>query len=219
MQWGFRHGDPRFPFFWEGAAQPAARWHGLGEGPVQYLADTPDGAWAEFLRHEEITEPDDLIGVRRRMWAVQLDTGAEQVLRVDLPSSITTGDATSYVTCQESARRLRAKGATCLLAPSAALHSGGARGQVTDRGLREAGERDGRVWVLLGGRPTVRGWAAVDAGGPAARLLTLVRHFSSQHSPGTSQISRTPSSENRAGVDRRDTERRTGEDRRHRQDL
>lgn len=190
--------------------QPAARWHGLGEGPVQYLADTPDGAWAEFLRHEEITDPDDLMGVRRRMWAVQFDAAAERVLRVDLPSYVTRGDVTSYIPCQESARRLRAKGATCLMAPSAALQGGGARGQVSDRGLREADDRDGRVWVLLGGRPAVRGWAAVDAGGPAERLLALVRHFGSRHS---SSVSPSPTalgrSEQRTGVDRRHTERRT----------
>jgi hypothetical protein len=34
--------------------QPPMRWHGPGEGPVQYLSDTPTGAWAELLRHEEV---------------------------------------------------------------------------------------------------------------------------------------------------------------------
>ena len=52
----YRHADARFPFLWESADQPPARWHGSGEGPVQYFADTPDGAWAEFVRHEGITE-------------------------------------------------------------------------------------------------------------------------------------------------------------------
>jgi hypothetical protein len=48
---------------WEAASQPAARWHADGEGPAQYLADTPVGAWAEFLRHEGITDEADLSGV------------------------------------------------------------------------------------------------------------------------------------------------------------
>ena len=30
------------------------------------------GAWAEFLRHEEITDPADLAGVRRSLWVVEL---------------------------------------------------------------------------------------------------------------------------------------------------
>jgi hypothetical protein len=50
----FRHADPSLPFLWEDVGQPPARWHGDGDGPVQYFTDTPDGAWAEFLRHEEI---------------------------------------------------------------------------------------------------------------------------------------------------------------------
>jgi hypothetical protein len=61
----YRHADPRFPFLWETAAQPPARWHGAGEGPVQYLADTPDGAWAEFMRHEGIATESELMNVRR----------------------------------------------------------------------------------------------------------------------------------------------------------
>lgn len=210
MQWGFRHGDPRFPFFWEGSAQPAARWHDDGHGPVQYLADTPDGAWAEFLRHEEITDAADLMGVRRRIWAVQFDMAAEQVLRVDVPLHVTTGDRSSYRLCQESARRLRAKGATCLVAPSAALSGGAARGQVTDRGLREADHRDGRVWVLLGSRPAARGWAAVDAGAPAERILGLVRHFGGHQNGRAPPGAVTPdSNEQRHGMDRRNVERRT----------
>ena len=49
----FRQADPRYPFLWSDVSQPAARWHAVGEGPAHYFADTPDGAWAELLRHEE----------------------------------------------------------------------------------------------------------------------------------------------------------------------
>jgi len=68
----FRNADRRWPFLWEDSSQPPARWHGPGEGPAQYLADTPDGAWAEFLRHEEIIDPADVSGVRRHLWAIEL---------------------------------------------------------------------------------------------------------------------------------------------------
>ena len=61
----FRRAPANVLFQWEsGLEQPAGRWHGEGEGPAQYLADTPDGAWAEFLRHEHITDPADLAGER-----------------------------------------------------------------------------------------------------------------------------------------------------------
>lgn len=207
MRLGFRHGDPRFPFFWEGSTQPPARWHAAGEGPVQYLADTPDGAWAEFLRHEEIHDAQDLPGVRRRMWVVEVDLGAEQVRQVALQPHTMTGDVSSYPACQAAARRLRADGATCLLAPSAALLGGGARGQVTEGGLREAAERDGVVWAVAGVRPRARGWATVDAGAPPERVLRLVRHFTDQAAADTSPG--PGASEARAGTDRRQDDRRT----------
>lgn len=69
---GFRQADPRYPFLWSDASQPAARWHGDGEGPAHYFADTPDGAWAELLRHEEIHDPADVATFRRALWAVEL---------------------------------------------------------------------------------------------------------------------------------------------------
>jgi len=68
----FRHADPRFPFLCEDSSQPAARWNGPEEGPVQYLCDTPDGAWAEFLRHEEIHDREDLPTIRRALWAIEV---------------------------------------------------------------------------------------------------------------------------------------------------
>ena len=79
---GFRHCDPRFGFLWTTPAQPAARWHGHGEGPANYFADTPSGAWAEFLRHEGIVDPEDLAGVRRSLWAVELPGGRRVEVRV-----------------------------------------------------------------------------------------------------------------------------------------
>ena len=62
---GFRHTDPRFPFLWAGASQPAGRWNRKGE-LTHYFNDTPDGAWAEFLRHEEIDDPEDLATITPR---------------------------------------------------------------------------------------------------------------------------------------------------------
>ena len=67
----FRHADPRFPFLWEDSFQPAGRWNTPGQ-LTHYFADTPDGAWAEFLRHEEISDPADLLTVRRALWAVEV---------------------------------------------------------------------------------------------------------------------------------------------------
>ena len=67
----FRHADRRFPFLWENSSQSPGRWNAAGD-LTHYLCDTPDGAWAEFLRHEEITDPEDLLTIRRAMWAVDI---------------------------------------------------------------------------------------------------------------------------------------------------
>jgi len=78
----YRHTDPRFPFLWESGGQPAGRWNAEGEGPVNTFADRPEGAWAELLRHEEITDP----RVRRRIGAeppiVIFGSARDGVLRV-----------------------------------------------------------------------------------------------------------------------------------------
>jgi hypothetical protein len=106
----YRHADPRFPFLWESAGQPPARWHGPAEGPVQYFADTPDGAWAEFLRHEGITNESELVNVRRALWAIEvpddLNAAAPKATQ-----AVLTGGLDTYEECQQEARRLRSNGA------------------------------------------------------------------------------------------------------------
>lgn len=171
----FRHADPRFPFLWENAGQPPARWHGEGEGPVHYFSDTPDGAWAEFLRHEEITTPEDIATIRRALWAVELRNPPTE--QPNLPVQTLTGGPETYDDCRAEARRVRNRGATGLIAPCAALFDGGARGWKVDGGLQPASSRDGYVMVLFGRRPDLVGWPATIEGRPSEDLLPRVRHF------------------------------------------
>ena len=116
----FRHADPRLPYLREDANQPSARWHDAGEGPAHYFADTPDGAWAEFLRHEEIRDPADLATIRRAIWAVEIPDDEGAALPA-LPEVTVTGGTGTYGACREEARHLRAVGATRIDVPSAAL--------------------------------------------------------------------------------------------------
>ncbi|MGH2747815.1 MAG: RES family NAD+ phosphorylase [Actinomycetota bacterium] len=174
----YRHADPRFPFLWESENEAVGRWNATGDGPVQYLTDTPDGAWAEFLRHEEITTPEDLATVRRAIWAI--DIGDEQPdARPELGKQTLFGNRDSYARCQREARRLRTQGAVSLVAPSAALLPSGASGYRCSGGLVPGPSRDGRVYVLFGARPRAIGWQVVFRGRPATDLLDKVRHFSS----------------------------------------
>lgn len=169
----FRHTDARFPFLWESDRQPPGRWHWQGEGPTQTFADTPEGAWAELLRHEEIVDPEDVVHVRRSLWAVEM--GEPDLPFPDLSARTLRGGPATYAACRREAARLRAAGRPGLVAPSAALRSGGAHGWQVEGGLRRGPARDGRVIVLFGRRPDLVGWEAVAEGRPDPRLLRRVR--------------------------------------------
>jgi RES domain len=171
----FRQADARYPFVWESADQPPARWHAPGDGPAHYFADTPDGAWAEFLRHEEITDPADLATVRRRMWAIEIPD--EPGVPVRLAHAVLTGGPATYARCQAAAARLRAAGARRLIAPSAALLDGGAAGTIVHDGPQRGAPRDGVVIVLFGAPDGLLGWTAGDAARPLEDLLPRVRYF------------------------------------------
>ena len=173
---GYRQVDRRFPFLWEDARQPAGRWHGAGEGPVHYFSETPDGAWAELLRHEEIRDPADVATIERSLWAVELPDAA--LARPDLPEQALTGDPSTYPTCQAEARTLRQGGASGLRAPSAALRPDTPSGWRVDSGLRPAASRAESVVVLFGAHPDLVGWAACASGRPRDDLLERVRYYS-----------------------------------------
>jgi hypothetical protein len=142
---------------------------------VQYLSDTADGAWAEFLRHEEITEPEDLATVRRALWAV--DVPADGYENAELPLEMLTGGPETYPACRKVSRRMRARGAPGILALSASLLPGEARGWRVDGGLAPGPARDGQTIVLFGRRPDLIGWAATGEGRPREDLLPAIRHL------------------------------------------
>jgi hypothetical protein len=175
----YRHAPPGLPFIWETADQPDGRWHGPGEGPAHCFADTPDGAWAELLRHEEITAPEELAGVQRALWAIEVpDPAVRAAEQPVIPEAVLLGGIATYPACRDEARRLRDNGAAGLRAPSAALMPGRAGGWRVDGGLRPATPRDGIVIALFGPRPDLVGWRVVDEGRPAPDLLEHVRPLS-----------------------------------------
>lgn len=172
----FRNTDTDVPFFWDSARQPAARWHGDGSGPAQYTSSTASAAWAEFLRHAGITDPVDLAGVERTMWAIEI-ADTESTRSSILPLRALTGDRTSYPRCQAKAARLRRRGATRLLASSAAVLPGTPSGWICDPHLEPAGAREESTIVLFGARPDVVGWVAAAGGRPEPELLDRVRRL------------------------------------------
>jgi hypothetical protein len=150
----------------------------VDEGPAQYLADTPTGAWAEFLRHEGITTVEELAGIDRSIWAVEVPEATVQAAEEPaLPVAVTTGGLQTYNACQGEARRLRRNGIVVLRAPSAALVPGAARGWRVEAGLQDAVPRNGQVIVLFGARPDLIGWQVVESGRPDPEALDRVRHL------------------------------------------
>lgn len=171
----FRNADVDLPFLWESEAQPAQRWHATGDGPAHYLASTPDAAWGEFCRHQEIREPDDLAGIERALWAVEIDD-QEPMVEPDLPTETVAGNEATYPGCQAEAGRLRGAGASGLRVPSAAIDPSTPSGWHVDDGLRPADPRPELTIVLFGLRADLTGWRACAPGRPAADLLSRVRY-------------------------------------------
>jgi hypothetical protein len=173
----FRHAPSGYPFLWEGQGQPGGRWNRDGEGPTHYFAGTPDGAWAEFVRHEEITDPEDLLGVARAMWAVEI--GEPPAAQPGLDARVLIGDPDSYPACREVAAAIRAGGEPGLTAPSAALLDAG--GLRVEGGLQPGPAREATVVVLFGARPDLVGWRTA-IGRPSRELLGRVRQFGARPS-------------------------------------
>jgi hypothetical protein len=143
---------------------------------VHYLADTPDGAWAELLRHEEIRDPEDLAGIRRALWAIEVAEPPD--VSIHLSKRVAVGSTKTYSKCQEEAVRLRDTGIASFRAPSAALLPRRACGWIVQDGLREGPSRDGQVYVIFGRHPDLVGWPVTFAGSPPEYLLERVRHLS-----------------------------------------
>jgi hypothetical protein len=169
----FRSTDVDAPFLWESSAQPPARWHGPGEGPAQYFSSTPEAAWAEFLRRQEIRDPADLAGIERVLWTVDV-AEPEPASDPDLPRARLM--ATSYRACQAEAARLRSAGATRIVAPSAAVDAATPSGWRVEAGLRRGVRRTESTIVLYGSRPNLIGWRACAPGAPGTEVLTRVRY-------------------------------------------
>jgi hypothetical protein len=172
----YRHAPAGLPFLWETDDQPPGRWHAAGEGPAHHLADTPDGAWAEFVRHEGISAAEELAGINRAIWAVEVPEAVRSMSQApNLPPETLVGSLGSHKACQAEARRLRGEEAVAMRAPSAAIIPGGARGWRVEGGLQLGSPRDGEVFVLFGSRPDLIGWQVVDSGRPSPDLLSRVR--------------------------------------------
>lgn len=172
----YRVCDGQYPFLWNTTSQPAARWHDSATAPTQYLADSPEGAWAEVLRHADIRETEDVGDVERSVWAIALPADLK-LGTPNLSMAVMTGGLSSYPACQNEAARLRGESFDGLVAPSAALQPGGAFGYTSGTTLLmdEASRHDGQVIALFGHWPSLTGWRCVQRGSAHPSLLSRLR--------------------------------------------
>ncbi len=170
----FRVCDRRFPFLWAVPDQPPARWHDAGQGPCHYLATTAKGAWAEVVRHEHITELDDLLDLELSLWSVEAPAPA---VAPALPHDVLTGNETFYPACRAEARRLRAAGAIGLRAPSAAVVSGQAEQFGVDTSGACVVGTAATETVVLFGPPHGLGGMPLAEGHPDPSVLGDVRYL------------------------------------------
>lgn len=187
----FRVTQGRYPFMWETPAQPAGRWHAAGDGPVHYFATTTDGAWAELIRHEGITDPEDIAGLRAALWVIEVPDG-QALAEPVLAEAVITGGTAVYPACQAEAKRLREAGNAGLIAPSAALEPDGAACYRVDGGLMVEPVVS-RVVALFGPRPDLRAQLASVGGRPPRRVLNQVRRLSGQPVESTTRGTGLPS--------------------------
>ena len=103
----------------------AARFNRAGEGPTQYLSLHPMTPWAEYLRANELSAPEDLLGLRLRLWALRIDPAllVEVTFANAAGHGIEAADlvASDWSACQRLGSRLRHDGADGIVVPSAAL--------------------------------------------------------------------------------------------------
>jgi RES domain-containing protein len=112
--------------FWARPNTQAQRWNLPREDCTQYWALTPDGAWAEHIRANDIETETELDEIRIPIWVCRLSCMDLIDLRqaeVRDRYELTAADLTSpdWGACQRAATSMRTEGARGLLAPSAAL--------------------------------------------------------------------------------------------------
>ena len=121
----FRWTDYDVPF-WARENSRDGRWNLAGEGVTQYWSLTPEAAWAELVRAENLQTEADLDEIRMPFWTARIPTSGLLDLRLDeqrAENGITETQLTANdrQLCQRLATQLREVGCRGLISPSAAL--------------------------------------------------------------------------------------------------
>jgi hypothetical protein len=165
LRLGLRVSDRRYSFLWSNPGQSAGRWNRAGDQPVHRLASTPTVAWAEWIRHQEIHEPEDLAGVAAALWAVLIPESwsCEELPEVSLPLQAVLG-----TTADAHTARLN------LVALHQSHHSLHCMQVIADGEQATTLAIPAHVILLWCQAEQLPGWCCVPEGRPGPELLPLV---------------------------------------------
>jgi RES domain-containing protein len=173
----FRYANYDTPF-WARNNRSAGRWHLVGDGATQYLSLTPDGAWADLARAENLRTDDDLALVRMRIWAISLAQANladystfEMAEKAGFPPEALVDD--DLTLCQAEGRRLRDGGYAGVVSPSAALP-----GAIN---ITLFGRRISATWGTATKLASAIPCCIVAVGGPPPGLADRVRYVGDTH--------------------------------------
>jgi len=164
--------------FWARENSEPGRWHPAGDGATQYLSLSADGAWAELIRHEQLTSEDEVAQVSMQLWSVSVGQGMVADYSTFALADRAGFDARALVaedhgSCRREGARLRELGYRGVLAVSAALP-----GEVN---LTLFGPRTASTW---GRRPLLASSlpaTVIAKGAPPAGLVGRVRRIGTPH--------------------------------------
>lgn len=178
------------------AYQPEHRFNEESLEYVQYFASNPEAAWAEHIRAEELHEPEDLLELRRAIYAFSIsehtiadlsDLDKAERCEAGLAEALVGDGHGDLDRCRELALELRDAGYRGLLAPSAALPGAttlalfGPRAELLVDQLPAGTGAGFRASTTI---PCVRIAIGAPASTPpdATQLLSKIRHHGEDHS-------------------------------------
>jgi len=174
----FRYADYDTPL-WSRPNTEDGRWNIGRTEATQYLSLSPDGSWADRIRHENLRTEIDVALIRMPLWVVKVseeriaDYGTfEKAEAAGFPTDALVDD--DWERCQAEVKRLKDLGFRGVLSPAAALPG--------DTALTLFGGRYAVDWDEAPGLVSAVPAKIVTIGAPPAGLVERVRFFGEEHS-------------------------------------
>lgn len=173
----FRYADYDTPL-WSRPNTRDGRWHVARTEPTQYFSLSPDGSWADRIRHESLRTETEVAFIRMPLWVARINEqkiadyrNFEKAEAAGFPPDALIDD--DWERCQVEAERLRDLGFRGVLSPAAALPG--------ETALTLFGGRYAVDWDEEPGLVSAIPAKVVTVGAPPAGLIEHVRYFGEEH--------------------------------------